>query len=203
MAQINDPQLMNPWRRQLMSAPASFRRVVFHAEAASRNSGRRTVVHEYPKRADTLGPYAEDMGKHAIRFSFSGYLVYRPSNPLYEYTSQRARLIVALEREDAGTLIHPVFAPGGMLVMCERYSVSESRERGGFTQFDMNFVQAGRPGNDIVVPDTAGNVKTRAGTAEDQGLTLFLDALKIWSGVVPPNAPNLLLPQTYWLPPSE
>src|ERR1044071_6558223 len=136
--QISD--IRNPWREILLSQPASFRGVIFHVENGSRASGRRTVLHEYPKRNK---PNAEDMGRHAIRFNLSGYLVYRPGNPVYEYTSQRTELYNACEQDDAGTLVHPVFAPGGMLVMCERYTMTESRERGGFTQFEMQFVEAG------------------------------------------------------------
>jgi prophage DNA circulation protein len=132
----------NPWRNILLSERASFAGVIFHVEQGGRSSGRRTVTHEYPKR-DL--PYAEDMGRSAIRFSISGYLIYRPGNPQYEYTSQRIRLYNALEKPDADTLVHPVFAPGGMQVQCERYTMTESRERGGYTVFEMAFVEAGAP----------------------------------------------------------
>ena len=67
MAAIKD--LHNPWRDAML--PATFRGVEFHVELDTRASGRRTVVHEYPKR-DL--PYSEDMGRAAIRFSFTGYL---------------------------------------------------------------------------------------------------------------------------------
>ena len=65
MATIQD--IGAPWRRRFV--PASFNRVEFHVESQSRSSGRRTVVHEYPKR-DT--PYSEDMGRHAIRYQVTG-----------------------------------------------------------------------------------------------------------------------------------
>jgi prophage DNA circulation protein len=94
MGQISD--IKNPWR-DLLKTPASFRDVMFHIESGSRASGRRTVTHEYPKRND---PYAEDMGRLAVRFQFSGYLIYRPSNPHYQYVQQRIRLINALEQDD-------------------------------------------------------------------------------------------------------
>lgn len=162
MSQISD--IRNPWRDILLGEPASFRRIIFHVETGGRSSGRRTVPHEYPKR--NL-PYSEDMGRHARRFQISGYLIYRPSNPLYEYTSQRQFLYEALEEDDAGTLVHPVYAPGGMLVMCERYSMIESRERGGYTQFEMQFVEAGQPVNALGVSiDTKGNVSIKAGALE-------------------------------------
>src|SRR4029079_12965701 len=101
--------IQNPWRQILMQQ-ASFRGVIFHVDTQARASGRRTVVHEYPKRND---PYSEDMGRHARRINLQGYLIYNPSNPLYEYVSQRFALIRALEADDAGRLVHPVYAPGG------------------------------------------------------------------------------------------
>lgn len=165
MSQISD--IHNPWRDILLGEPASFRRVIFHVEGGGRASGRRVVPHEYPKRND---PYTEDMGRHARRFQISGYLVYRPSNPLYEYTSQRQLLYEALEEDDAGTLVHPVLAPGGMLVMCERYNMIESRERGGFTQFEMQFVEAGKAVNALGISiNTKSAVDTKA-TAVEQSL---------------------------------
>lgn len=164
MSQISD--IRNPWRDILLSEQASFAGVMFHVESGGRSSGRRTVVHEYPKR-DL--PYAEDMGRHALRFQLTGYLIYRPGNPMYEYTSQRTRLYTALEKSDADMLRHPVFYPGGILVMCERFSMTESRERGGYTQFDMQFVEAGSPGNPASAPDTKSNVKNRSDDAETTG----------------------------------
>lgn len=162
MSQISE--IRNPWRSILLSAPASFRQVIFHVEQGSRSSGRRDVLHEYPKRNE---PYAEDMGRHARRFQISGYLIYRPSNPLYEYTSQRQRLYEALEEDDAGMFVHPVFTPGGMLAMVERYTMTESRERGGYTQFEILFVEAGKPVSALGVSvDTIGNVLSKADSAD-------------------------------------
>jgi prophage DNA circulation protein len=162
MGQISDHR--NPWRTLLLDQPASFAGVIFHLEQGGRASGRRTVTHEYPKRDK---PYAEDMGRMAIRFTISGYLVYRPGNPVYEYTSQRIRLYNALEKSDSDTLVHPVFAPGGMRVQCERYSMTESRERGGYTQFDMQFVEAGEASPAIgAAVNTISNVFSKA-TAVD------------------------------------
>lgn len=167
MSQISD--IRNPWRNILLGEPASFRRVIFHVESGGRSSGRRTVVHEYPKRND---PYAEDMGRIARRFQFSGYLIYRPSDPLYEYTSQRKFLYEALEADDVGTLIHPVFAPGGMLAMCERFSMVESRDRGGFTQFEMQFVEAGTAVSSLgTALNTSGDVDLKATALENSLVT--------------------------------
>jgi prophage DNA circulation protein len=169
VSQISDSR--NPWRDVLLGEQASFRRVMFHVESGGRSSGRRSVVHEYPKRND---PYAEDMGRIARRFQFSGYLIYRPSNPLYEYVSQRKLLYQALEEDDAGLLVHPVFAPGGMQAMCERFSMTESRERGGFTQFEMQFVEAGKATSTTAVPvNSQAMLKSSADAADATALTLM------------------------------
>lgn len=174
MSAIGDPHLSNPWRDILRSKPASFRSIVFHVENGGITSGRRTVVHEYPKRNQ---PYAEDMGRSARRFQLAGYLIYRPSNPFYEYAVQRQLLIDALDQDDAGLLVHPVFAPGGsLLVMCERYSMVETRERGGYTEFSMQFVEAGKAGNSTL----ADNVKEKVDMAADDSeamIKAMLDAM--------------------------
>ena len=191
MSQISD--IKNPWRQKLLSAPASFRGVIFHVETGSKAGGRRTVVHEYPKRVDNL-PYSEDMGRQAWRYQFTGYLIYKPAGsggqvpgiPLtaifgdnsslrYNYTDQRDKLMTALDADDAGTLIHPVFAPGGILVMCERYTMSETRERGGYSTFEMAFVLAGTPGG-AGVANTAGAVNSTAANANAAATSTFANS---------------------------
>lgn len=164
--QISDHK--NPWR-DLLRQQASFRGKMFHVERGSRNSGRRGVPHEYPKRND---PYGEDMGRRIRRWSFTGYLIYRPSSPLYEYVSHRNALKDALEADDAGLLIHPVFAPGsGILAICEQFSMSESRERGGYTEFEMTFFEAGTPGNSVTQTNTQSAVTNNSSNLEQQAAT--------------------------------
>lgn len=180
MAPITD--IKNPWR-QLLQTPASFRQVIFHVETGARASGRRVVLHEYPKRND---PYAEDMGRAARRFHFTGYLIYRPppKDPYYrgagywyDYTTQRIALVHALELDEGGPLVHPVFCREGPInVLVERYSMTESRERGGYTEFDMQFVEVGKPGN---VFDTAASdlVKRSADESDDAAKNNVKEAL--------------------------
>ena len=143
-------ELHNVWRDHLL--PASFRTVEFHVELNTRQSGRRTVVHEYPKR-DL--PYSEDMGRHAIRYAFTAYLIHNDKR-LCNVLAQRDALRDALERVDAGWLIHPSMDP--MLVMVERYSMSESKQKGGYYEFDLQFVEAGvavLTGVDVATNDVA------------------------------------------------
>src|SRR5262252_3747421 len=60
------------WRLKLRQA--SFKAAAFHVESQGRVSGRRTVLHEYPK-LDV--PYAEDLGLHARRYQITGYVIQR------------------------------------------------------------------------------------------------------------------------------
>lgn len=157
--------LVNEWRQKLVLG--SFRGVFFHVETGGRQSGRRTVTHQYPKR--NL-PYAEDMGREAVHWSFTAYIIFNDkklhrstnrqaggSAPYPNMTEHRNALIEALEMDGPGDLVHPSLSmsysggregasPGGpMLVMCERYSVTESRQKGGYYEFDLQFVEAGLP----------------------------------------------------------
>lgn len=156
MASIRD--IHNVWRDNLV--PASFRGAVFHVETSSRASGRRTVLHQYPKRNQ---PYAEDMGREAVRYNFNGYLILRDKGIGGNLLSQIASLLAALEADEAGMLMHPTL--GAMLVMCERYSYSDKRTAGGYVEFDMQFVEAGAPAS-MPSMDVGGNLTSSASTAE-------------------------------------
>jgi prophage DNA circulation protein len=138
MGTIRD--IHNPWRDQMQ--PASFRGAMFHVDIGARNGGRRVALHEYPKRND---PYAEDMGRRARRFTIQGYLI----GP--NYLDLKNALLDALDADGPGTLRLPFTIRGGtggdMEVMNVQYSVTEARERGGVCTVDMDFVEAGKPGN--------------------------------------------------------
>lgn len=160
--------LQNDWRQRLR--PASFRGVEFHVETDTFQGGRRTVVHEYPKR-DL--PYSEDMGRHALRYTITGYIIHGDRRLSGSVIQQRDRLVDALNTEDAGTLIHPSMAP--MIVMCERFGKTESRQRGGYYEFEMQFVEAGVDVFATAEVDTAG-VTQRSADSTEQAAKAALDA---------------------------
>jgi len=151
------------WRKKLRQA--SFKAAAFHVESQGRVSGRRTVLHEYPKRDI---PYAEDMGRHAVRYQITGYVIQRwageqKGNMPNNYDEARDQLIEALEDEGPGTLVDPYNnRVGPMLFQCERYNLTESRERGGYAQFEMAFVEAGTPAFSFVGADTISTVVNAA-----------------------------------------
>src|SRR5262245_12914699 len=109
-----------PWRLRLI--PASYGGVQYHVEQQARMSGRRVVVHEYPKRNT---PYSEDMGRAVIRYQVTGYLI----GP--DYHDRKRALIAALENSEGASLVDPYLAEPKQCI-CERYAVTETRERGGY-----------------------------------------------------------------------
>lgn len=138
------------WRDQWL--PARFRKAMFHIDSGSKESGRRLVVHEFPKREL---PYAEDMGRRAVEWSVRGYCIVYPRDteiPLYrrDYRTPRNLLIQALEQEGYGELQLPTLPP--MQVAVQRYRVTEENRYGGFCVFDMTFVEQGVP------PDAPGEL---------------------------------------------
>lgn len=167
------------WRARLQIA--SFKSQPFYVDQQGRSSGRRTVVHQYPKR-DL--PYAEDMGREAMRYQITGYLLMAPnwtaSNTYYgmlsNYDEARDALEAALLSKSPGKLVDPYNprlqmtgygAAGPLLFMCERYTISESRERGGMCTLEMSFVEGGIPGNTYVTSDTIGAVNQAADNANN------------------------------------
>jgi len=163
-----------PWRIRLIQA--TFAGVPFHVEQQARQGGRRVALHEYPKRDI---PYAEDMGRHAFRYQITGYLI----GPNY-HLNKRA-LMTALDNSHGGTLIDPYLAEP-KLCICERYSVTETRERGGYCTFDMTFVELGTPGNSEQLTDSKAEVKDGADTAGSSAAnTADAEAALIESGGTP------------------
>lgn len=145
------------WRQRL--TPASFRGAIFHVETGGRASGRRVALHEFPKRNE---PYAEDMGRKAVRWSCQGYIIVSPFET--DYIPARDALYTALEADGPGWLKLPTFDP--MLVMVEQYKVDETREKGGIAVFDMVFVERGKPVSYDVQPDTQQQVSDAASEAQ-------------------------------------
>lgn len=148
----------SPWRDRLR--PASFRGAAFHVEIGSRASGRRLALHEFPKR-DV--PYVEDMGRKARLIQITGYCV----GP--DYQDERDDLVDQLEREGPGLLIHPTF--GEFLAHGGISSEIERRERGGFVEIEMQFLEAGADVPFSAEAATQDQVKSQAGIAQDALVT--------------------------------
>jgi prophage DNA circulation protein len=155
-----------PWRLQFSGMPASYCGVQYHVEQQARSGGRRVVLHEYPKR-DT--PYAEDMGRSAVRYQITGYLI-GPS-----YNIPKRELMNALDSGQGGELVDPYLAEP-KLCICERYNVTETRERGGYCTFEMTFVELGSPGNTPEQISSAFQVQGQAQTTGQSAAATADDA---------------------------
>lgn len=107
---------------------ASFRGVVFFIDTSEREGGRRTVVHQYPKRDQ---PFVEDMGMSARRFPVEGYVLGA------DYVTQRDALLGVLEQEGPGELLHPYY--GTRSVIAATFRVRETSSDGGLARFQIDF----------------------------------------------------------------
>jgi prophage DNA circulation protein len=154
MSTIFDANPSAVWRQELM--PAYFRTARFHCDSNARESGRRIVEHEFPKKDY---PYAEDMGRHFREFTIRGYLIvfpgptqqalqlrpetWRTSDALFatDYRIPRKALIDALEAEGPGDLQLPTQLVQN--VVCTRYRMTEEEKFGGYCTFDMTFQEYG------------------------------------------------------------
>jgi prophage DNA circulation protein len=169
-----------PWRMELR--PAKFSNAYFHVEHVSKTSGRRIALHEYPKR-DL--PYAEDMGQRVIQFDVLAYTVEwdRGQYMNRDYRIPRDELIIACESYGPATLVLPTLPE--FYVVCERYSVSESRDKGGFALFEMRFTEYGLPGNQVSHTNTTSNVNNAANAGNAGSSSAFQNALNRWNARVP------------------
>lgn len=174
----------NAWRKYLK--PGSFRGVKFHCQVDSRDSGRRIVEHEFPKK--NL-PYAEDMGRRAKSFSLRGYIIVYTheddTNPLHrrDYTIQRDLLRNALETEGAGALLLPT-AKDVEFVVCQSYKLTEENQRGGYCTFDMTFMEYGVDPQQIEPnDDTRGKLNDAAEGVVEEGVIAMSPPKIDWSDV--------------------
>lgn len=113
----------------------------------------------------------EDMGRRIRRFTIAAYIVYSPVlDP--DIISNRDELIQELEAEGPGLLVLPtglqnmIGAPSGMVVV-DHYSVTEHREKGGFIEFEIAFIEAGQGltlAASINTQDAVNNAATSATT---------------------------------------
>lgn len=118
------------WRDKYLKA--SFRGVSFYVESHELSGGRRGTQHEYVQRDK---PFAEDTGKKARSWAVEAYVVGT------DYFAARDALIVALETEGPGELIHPYF--GRQYVQSFGFKVRETTKDGGLATFSITFEEAG------------------------------------------------------------
>jgi len=145
-------QIKSPWRADLQEA--CFGNAYFYVEANAVESGRRLVVHEFPKK--NL-PYSEDMGRKAYEFTVRGYCIQYPHDRVGNDGSQLKQRDYRVARDILSTLLssgdpQPLKLPtmkgasyNELIVMCPRYRLTEEDRAGGYCVFDMTFVELGAP----------------------------------------------------------
>lgn len=132
--------------------PASFRGVPFQVESNTLSAGRRTQIHEYPKKDK---PWPEDNGRATREIGFSAFLVGK------DYIKQANSLIDALEKEGAGELIHPWF--GSMQVVLKEPAQVTFNSAFGLATVALSFVEAG----DLEFPSSATSTQAQSRQAAD------------------------------------
>lgn len=169
-------QLPSAWRGDWQ--PARFGRAYFHVDVNAYENGRRIVEHEFPKKEI---PYAEDMGRRAFEITVVGYVIQYPfdgdrSQPnwrLYQRDYRLARDELKRELETGGSkeLQLPTFPL--YIVVCPRWRMKEERERGGYCEFEMQFLEAGKkPLNPTV--NTAQGIVSATQSLQDAAVAAYM-----------------------------
>ncbi|RIJ06062.1 hypothetical protein DXK93_01670 [Achromobacter sp. K91] len=146
---------------------ASFRGVRFLVDQDSGRRGRRTVLHEYPKR-DV--PMVEDMGLATQNFKFSAWVAG------LDCFNQRDALLKALEEPGTGELVHPWY--GRVEVVCTSVDVSHSEAEGGVVRFDLEFVKGVSTAFPVGTANTAVRTDLAATGVQTSALSRFLTAVR-------------------------
>jgi hypothetical protein len=81
----------------------------------------------------------------------------------------------ALDSGQGGELVDPYLAEP-KLCICERYNVTETRERGGYCTFEMTFVELGSPGNTPEQISSAFQVQSQSQTTGQSAAATANDA---------------------------
>ena len=118
---------MSEWRDRKQGA--SFRGVPFLVDTDSVPVGRRTQLHEFPKRDQ---PFVEDLGRRTRQYKFTGFVAGD------DFLAQRDRLLTALDTPGPGELVHPWF--GRLTVTAGECELSHARTELGMARFNLVFI---------------------------------------------------------------
>lgn len=122
---------MRDWSKSLR--PASFRGARFHVETEElANGGRNTVTHEFVRSEDVL---SEDMGRKGQKFKIKGYVASDMAD------AECQVVIAACCAPGEGMLVMPML--GARQVFCTDVTTSMSREKLGYVEISMEFVESG------------------------------------------------------------
>lgn len=150
------------WRTRI-NGKGKFRDAEFLVDSDALGFGRRNQVHEYPLRDI---PYVEDIGKKAREFNIEVVVI----GP--DYDQARDKLIAAIEKPGAGTLVHPYY--GTVLVSITSARVRQTTRQGGKASFSLTCVPGeGEPRYPLVTTNTAEKVDAAASDLIRASTNLF------------------------------
>lgn len=121
------------WKLNLRHA--SFRDIPFYFDSSEFKAGRKTVVHDFPKR-DLVT--IEDMGRATREFSITAYFLGS------DYQDYRDAFINAIEQKGAGKLVHPFYGEIDVYVT-GTISVSENKTDGGYATVSISVIESKEP----------------------------------------------------------
>lgn len=150
------------WKEEKQKA--SYRGVPFLVDADSGRRGRRTVLHEYPKR-DV--PMVEDMGLATRNYKMVAWV----AGP--DCFNQRDALLKVLEDPGAGELVHPWY--GRVEVVCTSVEVSHSESEGGVVRFDLEFIKGAATAFPVGTANSAVRADLAASGVQTSALSRFSD----------------------------
>jgi len=112
---------------------AQFRDEEFHYQDSNINGGRKTVTHEFP---DSNTRNVEDLGKLQKIYNVNALIDITTNN------NNLTKFIKELDKEGAGTLIHPIYKKQNVVV--KNYSINDSIRELGIVRISILFEKASR-----------------------------------------------------------
>jgi len=154
------------WKDEMQAA--SFRGVPFLVDADRSTRGRRTVVHEYPKRPM---PLVEDMDLATRDYKLSAWV----AGP--DCFTQRDALLKVIEEPGQGELVHPWY--GRVMVVNTACEVSHSDKEGGVVRFDLVFVRGDAAGFPLGTANTGVRADLASNSVQTSAQSRFAAAMGI------------------------
>lgn len=149
--------------------PASFRGVPFATRSAGGITGRRMVLHEFPKRDEVA---TEDMGRAPRKFTLSAYVLGD------DYMAARNALIVAIETRGPGLLVHPYFGELTVVINGEA-SWEETTRDGGMATFQLPFAIAEEVRFPSATDDTREALVSRSAAGQEAAAVEFEETFAV------------------------
>ena len=135
------------WKTRLRKG--SFKGLPFYLDSSETTSGRKTIIHDIPFREKPDIP--EDTGKVTRKYKIKAFILGG------DYMSLRDSFISLSEDKAVGSLIHPYYGLK-IVKLISVVNVRESRDEGGYAEFNLTFLEAEEKITFDIIPDTLKNL---------------------------------------------